>query len=188
MWRNGAGRPNEKGRPSVMKRHQCLQNYYFMQIRLFSVPLFGGEEEIEELNKFLRGNKVVDISKSLVQQGDVAYWSFCVTYLLGVPPKVQQPQGERKEKVDYRNVLDGPTFGRFAVLRTIRKRLAEEDAVPAFAVFTDAELAEIAKLDEITPKRMLAINGLGEKRVEKYGEPMCRLFVEQTKAKGNQND
>ena len=38
MWRNGAGRPNEKGRPSVMKRHQCLQNYYFMQIRLFSVP------------------------------------------------------------------------------------------------------------------------------------------------------
>lgn len=85
-------------------------------------------------------------------------------------------------------MLDGHSFARFAVLRTIRKRLAEEDAVPAFAVFTDAELAEIAKLDEITPKRMLAINGLGEKRVEKYGEPMCRLFVEQTNAKGHQND
>lgn len=159
-----------------------------MQVRVFTIPLFGGEETIEEMNKFLRGNKVVDISKSLVQQGDVSYWSFCVTYLLGVPPKVQQPQTEKKEKVDYRNVLDGPTFARFAVLRAIRKRLAEEDAVPAFAVFTDAELAEMAKLEEITPKRMLAINGLGEKRVEKYGEPMCRLFVEQTNAKGNQNE
>lgn len=159
-----------------------------MQVRIFTIPLFGGEGTIEEMNKFLRGNKVVDISKSLVQQGDVSYWSFCVTYLLGAPPKVQQPQTERKEKVDYRNVLDGPAFNRFTVLRTIRKRLAEEDAVPAFAVFTDAELAEIAKLDEITPKRMLAINGLGEKRVEKYGEPMCRLFAEQTNAKGNQND
>lgn len=150
-----------------------------MQIKLFTIPLFGNEEAVEEMNKFLRGNKVVDITKNLVQQGDVAYWSFCVTYLLGVPPKMQQPQGERKEKVDYRNVLDGPTFARFAVLRVIRKRLAEEDAVPAFAVFTDAELAEIAKLDEITPKRMVGINGLGEKRVEKYGEPLCRLFAEQ---------
>ncbi len=159
-----------------------------MQIKIFTVPLFGGEESTEEMNKFLRGNKVVDITKSLVQQGDVAYWAFCVTYLLGAPPKVQPPQGERKEKVDYRNVLDGPAFARFAVLRSIRKRLAEADAVPAFAVFTDAELAEIAKLDEITPKAMLAINGLGDKRVEKYGEPMCRLFAEQTRNEANKED
>lgn len=151
-----------------------------MQIKIFTVPLFGGEEATEEMNRFLRSNKIVDITKSMAQQGDVAYWTFCVTYLLGAPPKVQQPVPERKEKVDYRNVLDAPTFARFAVLRTIRKQLAEADAVPAFAVFTDAELAEIAKLDELTPKLMLTINGLGEKRVEKYGEPMCCLFAEQT--------
>lgn len=54
-----------------------------MQVRIFTIPLFGGEETIEEMNKFLRGNKVVDITKSLVQQGDVAYWSFCVTYPFG---------------------------------------------------------------------------------------------------------
>ena len=149
------------------------------------MPLFGGEEAVEDMNKFLRGNKVVDITKNLVQQGNVSYWSFCVTYLLGAPPKVQQTQAERKEKVDYRQVLDEPTFARFAALRAIRKRLAEADAVPAFAVFTDAELAEIAKLDEITPKQMLAINGLGEKRVEKYGEPMCHFFAEQADTKEN---
>lgn len=149
-----------------------------MQVRIFTIPLFGGEETIEEMNKFLRGNKVVDITKSLVQQGDVAYWSFCVTYLSGVPPKVQQPQGERKEKVDYRNVLDSPTFARFAVLRAIRKRLAEEDAVPAFAVFTDAELAEMAKMEEMNAKSLLKIDGIGDKRVEKYGEPLCRLYAE----------
>ena len=154
-----------------------------MQIKIFTVPLFGGEEAVEEMNKFLRGNKVVDIAKTLVQQGDVSFWAFCVTYLLGVPPKTQPPQGERKEKVDYREVLDAETFARFATMRTIRKQLAEADAVPAFAVFTDAELAEIAKLDELSPKLMLGINGLGEKRVDKYGEPLCRLFSEQAKAK-----
>ena len=69
-----------------------------MQVRIFTIPLFGGEEAIEEMNKFLRGNKVVDISKSQVQQGDVAYWSFCVTFLLGTPPKLQRLQTERKER------------------------------------------------------------------------------------------
>lgn len=153
-----------------------------MQIKIFTIPLFDGEEALEEMNKFLRGNKVVDIIKSLVQQGDVAYWSFCVTYLLGAPPKVQAPQLERKEKIDYRNVLDAPSFARFAVMRTIRKQLADADAVPAFAVFTDAELVELAKLEELTPKQMLTINGIGEKKVEKYGEPLCRLLAEQTEA------
>lgn len=149
-----------------------------MQIKIFTVPLFGGEEATEEMNKFLRGNKVIDITKSMVHQGDVAYWAFCVTYLLGVPPKAQSPM-EKKDKVDYKQVLGEPEFKRFSLLRAIRKRLAEADAVPAFAVFTDAELAELAKLAELTPKQMLIVNGIGEKRVEKYGEPLCQLYAEQ---------
>ena len=43
-----------------------------MQIKIFTIPLFGNEDALEEMNKFLRGNKVVDISKTLVQQGDVS--------------------------------------------------------------------------------------------------------------------
>lgn len=151
-----------------------------MQIKIYTIPLFEGDEVLEEMNKFLRGNKVVDISKSFVQQGNVAYWSFCVTYLVGVPSKVQQP-GERKEKVDYKQILSEAEFVRFALLRTLRKQLAENDAVPAFAVFTDAELAEMAKMSELSAKNLLKINGLGEKRVEKYGEPLCRMFTEQKK-------
>lgn len=154
-----------------------------MQIKIFTIPLFGNEEAVEEMNRFLRGNKVVDVSKSLVQQGDVAFWSFCVTYLIGVPPKAQPLQVERKEKLDYKEVLGEAEFARFAVLRAIRKRLADADAVPAFAVFTDAELAEMAKLVVLTPKRMQGINGIGAKRVEKYGEPMCRMFADQQNEK-----
>ena len=152
-----------------------------MQIKIFTVPLFGGEEAAEEMNKFLRGNKVVDITKSIVHQGDVAYWAFCVTYLLGAPPKVQPPF-EKKEKIDYKQVLGETEFARFAALRVARKRLADADAVPAFAVFTDAELAELAKIDKLSPKRMLAVSGIGEKRVEKYGEPLCLMLAEKTDA------
>ena len=32
-------------------------------------------------------------------------------------------------------------------MRKLRKQIAESEAVPAYAVFTDAELAEMAKLE-----------------------------------------
>ena len=89
-----------------------------MQIKIFTIPLFDYEEALEELNKFLRGNKVVDISKNLVQQGDLSYWSFCITYLVGAPPKVQQPN-DRKEKVDYKQILGNVEFARFALCQKI---------------------------------------------------------------------
>lgn len=146
-----------------------------MQIKIFTIPLFGNEEPLEEMNKFLRGNKVVDIVKSLVHQGDVSYWSFCVTYLVAVPTKTQAP-AEKHEKVDYKQVLGEEEFARFSALRKARKQLAETDAVPAFAVFTDAELAEFAKMEELTPKKMLSVPGIGEKRVEKYGKPLCEMI------------
>jgi len=35
-------------------------------------------------------------------------------------------------------------------------------------VFTDEELAELAKLEEITVKSMLGIKGIGEKKAERF--------------------
>jgi len=149
-----------------------------MQYRIFNVPVPESEPEVEEMNRFLRGNRIVAIEKQLVGVGNTSYWSFCVQYIGASTSdfKSNFPQGEKKEKIDYKNVLDTPAFEIFSKLRVLRKQIAENDAVPAYAVYTDAELAEISKLDAITPKNLLTINGIGDKRVEKYGKLMCELF------------
>ena len=150
-----------------------------MQIKIFTIPVLSGELANEELNKFLRSQKIVDIEKQVVVQKDSVYWSFCVTYL----PIIQQSHAEgggRREKVDYKQVLDEPTFTKFSLLRTIRKRLADREAVPAYAVFTDAELADIARLEVIEPSKMKKINGIGDRKVEKYGVDMCEMFANET--------
>jgi len=118
----------------------------------------------------------VAVEKQLINVGSAYYWSFCVQYIYGSASQSNTPQGERKEKIDYKNVLNAPAFEVFSKLRTCRKQIAEDDAVPAYAVFTDAELAEIAKLEEITPKNLLTINGIGDKRVEKYGKILCEMI------------
>ena len=67
-------------------------------------------------------------------------------------------------------------FTRFALMRTVRKKIADEDAVPAYSVFIDAELAEFAKLETLTLSSMKAIEGVGDKRIEKYGAKFLRAY------------
>lgn len=151
-----------------------------MQIRIFTIPVISGEELNEELNRFLRGHKIVEIEKQIVTQREAVFWSFCVTYLPATTSPNGTQSGERREKIDYKQVLDENTFAIFSRLRTIRKQLAERDAVPAYAVFTDAELAEIAKIDNLTPAKLRTIQGIGEKKSEKYGNDLCNMLNNET--------
>ena len=98
-----------------------------------------------------------------------------VTYLPLQTPNVFP---ERREKVDYKAALDEVSFSKFTKLRMIRKQLADNDAVPAYAVFTDAELALIAQLPSIDATMLARITGIGEKRIVKYGNILCERFNE----------
>ncbi len=148
-----------------------------MQYRIFTIPIIGGDVETDSLNKFLRANKVVKVDKELVVNGESTYWTFCVQYLL---PPLTTPVGEKKEKNDYKSVLDENQFKTFSLLRKIRKNIADEEAVPAFAVFVDAELAEMSKLSEINLKTMMSINGIGIQRADKYGKKLIEKLNEES--------
>lgn len=149
-----------------------------MQVKLFMLPAFAGNDSVDELNCFLRSVKVLEIQKEFVNSVSGQFWAFCITYLpvTGVVGN-NSANAERREKIDYKNVLSEVEFERFSLLRKIRKQLAEEDAVPPFAVFTDAELAELAHAELLTPSVMLGITGIGKKKVEKYGNKMCEVLV-----------
>ncbi|MCM1170445.1 MAG: HRDC domain-containing protein [Bacteroides sp.] len=148
-----------------------------MQLKIFDITSVGSDERMEEVNKFLRSVKVLDIDRQFYFSSDkVGHWSLMVTYL---PQQGTLPSSglfEKREKVDYKSVLSEADFEKFSKLRAIRKQLAEADAVPAYAVFTDAELAQIARLPNIDAPSVLKISGIGEKRIEKYGSLICARY------------
>ncbi len=138
--------------------------------------MIGGESVNNEMNAFLRSYKIINVEKQFFSTAESGYWCFCVNYLENSSSAQQQGQG--KTKIDYREVLDEKTFAVFARLREIRKQVSDSAAVPAYAVFTDAELAEIAKLSEITPENMLTIKGIGQSKVDKYGAAFCQTQLD----------
>lgn len=152
-----------------------------MQIQIYTIPAFEGDEVLGEMNKFLRSHRIAEIQKSFVATECGGSWTFCITYLESV--KVAEPE-VKKGKIDYRNVLNEKDFALFCEMRKVRKQIAEKEAIPPFAIFTDAELAEIAKLETITLSSMKNIQGVGMKKVEKYGE----YFLETANETSGQSD
>ena len=137
-----------------------------MQINLFTIPVGDNCTALQEMNTFLKSNKILEVQNKLIRNENGAYWSFCVRYI----EQSFIPISENKAKVDYRLLLDGPTFQKFSDLRVIRKKVATDEGISAFIVFTDEELAELAKLEEITIKSMFGIKGIGEKKVERFAK------------------
>ena len=62
----------------------------------------------------------------------------------------------------------------FEELRKLRRNLAKQRAVPAYIVFNDATLRELARERPTTHKDLLRISGIGLKKLEQYGEDLLR--------------
>lgn len=58
----------------------------------------------------------------------------------------------------------------FEDLRRLRKRLADEQAVPPYVVFSDATLREMAAKPPSSLEAFRAINGVGDLKLQRYGE------------------
>lgn len=100
------------------------------------------------------------------------------------PSDVEPTRQKTSAKVDYKGVLSPEEFARFTSFRRIRKQIADSEAIPAYAVFTDAELAELSKLSELSLETMRKVPGIGKKKLEKYAS----AFVADTEATADEAD
>lgn len=75
-------------------------------------------------------------------------------------PKAKRPS-HRAGEIECDEVL----FGR---LKDLRKRLADERGVPAYIIFGDATLREMARQYPATKEAMRGITGVGEKKFEEF--------------------
>jgi ATP-dependent DNA helicase RecQ len=64
----------------------------------------------------------------------------------------------------------------FEKLREQRALWAKERNVPAYVVFHDATLMDIARKNPKTSQQLLEVNGLGKTKVELYGEKIIALL------------
>ena len=76
-------------------------------------------------------------------------------------PSVRRPVPEE---------LDGAQAELFGRLRALRARLARRQGVPAYAVFSDKTLRELAVVRPRTLEELKSVSGIGDAKARKYGK------------------
>ena len=71
---------------------------------------------------------------------------------------------------------DDAGAARFAALRAWRAEVAREHNLPAYVVFHDATLAEMAREAPGSLDALAGIGGVGAKKLEAYGREILRVI------------
>ncbi|MEG2947443.1 MAG: DNA helicase RecQ, partial [Bacteroidales bacterium] len=71
----------------------------------------------------------------------------------------------------------------FESLRMLRKRIAVEEDVPAYIVFTDKVLSELVSARPTNVHQFSAVNGVGEHKAKKYGKEFVDLIRKELNVK-----
>ncbi len=86
---------------------------------------------------------------------------------------VQKPVKVSKVTVDS---WDGVDRELFEALRKLRATIARKRKIPAYIVFGDAALRDMARRRPSTPEGFLQVKGVGEKKCEQYGEAVLAVI------------
>lgn len=82
-----------------------------------------------------------------------------------IPAEVSAPSKRRRASLESEG--DKRLFARLSALR---RRIAEEQHVPPFIIFTNATLRDMADKRPRTRRAMLGVAGVGEGKLERYGD------------------
>lgn len=147
-----------------------------MQIKLFTMPAFGGEAVEEELNKFLRSHRVLQLERHYVADNG-GYWAFLVEYADGDPIAEAPPQGRRDRKDPTESMTDEEKM-RYSAYRDIRKVVTQRRAIPPYLVFTNDELAILARLPVVNEETIKGLKGIAPQRMKDYITNFFNLTTE----------
>jgi len=88
------------------------------------------------------------------------------------------PRRSRRKPKSAGMIEDTPAAGLWEHLRTLRREIAQQHEVPAYVIFHDKTLKEMAFLRPTTREALLAVSGVGETKADRYGDQFIAAIVE----------
>ena len=95
---------------------------------------------------------------------------------VALPPKLRKSSARRPSEAPPTAVVVGKDAEMLTLLKSLRLHLARERGVPAYLIFNDATLLEMAVRKPKTAADLLQVPGVGPAKLEKYGEAFLKLF------------
>lgn len=135
-----------------------------LQLKLDTLPTYGALRDMSLTD-------IKDLINRLIAE-DYLYLTQGKYPLVKLKPKavaVLKNEARVNQRIVKRQTKLEEDTALFEALRRLRREIADREGVPPYIVFADSTLREMAKFNPTTPKEMLAIKGVGESKLERYG-------------------
>ncbi|MDA7027822.1 DNA helicase RecQ [Bacillus sp. CLL-7-23] len=145
----------------------------FQHLSTYGILKQRSVSEISDFIEFL-------IADQYIQMSEGTYPILFVTNK-GRTVLLGQEKVMRKEKMNTVQIVKDDQL--FELLRTLRKKIAQEQGVPPFIVFSDETLKDMCTKIPLTEDELMNVKGVGEQKREKYGA----MFLQELKAYKTKN-
>jgi ATP-dependent DNA helicase RecQ len=157
-------------------KNKRVREFGFDSLSTYGIMKEYREKEIKDIINVLIAEGYIGLTQD--QYPVVKLKNKAVSVLKG-NEKVFQRIQKKKEKAVEDDSL-------FEVLRGLRKDISNRDNVPPYIVFSDSTLREMSKYYPQDHTSMLGIKGVGESKLEKYGDEFLNVIGEYIKEHGIQ--
>ena len=137
-----------------------------MPFRVITIPFDEARETFHEepLNAFCLNKKVVGWQAQFFLANGKAYWTVFLEYEPILEASPEPSTLSHAQKLLYKR------------LREWRKEQAERQGVPVYVIATNKMLEEIARECPDSVEKLKTINGMGKKKIERYGRELIDLI------------
>jgi len=144
-----------------------------MGYRLFQFPL-PAEPELEELNTFLGNHRILGVHRETVTTPTGPLLIFVVQYLPSTADR--SPETNRRDSVDYRQLLNESDFAVFNDLRAERARLALAANTVPYKLFSNAHFATMVRQRCSSLTEIRRIPGISDDKVKRWGDAIVTVL------------
>lgn len=138
-----------------------------VQLKIFTIPPIGGEAVLEELNLFLRQERIAEVRKEFSPETG---WSFCISYTDGKSGRTDSggsSNAKEKEQARY-NALNEEQRELYAKMKMARTAVSNAKGVVPYVVFSNIELMEIVSLPHIDEEAVKGLKTVRAASIKKY--------------------
>ncbi len=135
-----------------------------LQLKLNALPTYGALQEASL-------TVIKDLINSLIAE-DYLFLTQGQYPVVKLRPKaaaVLRNEAQVYQRIVKRQTKLEEDTALFETLRRLRRDIAAREGVPPYIVFADSTLREMAKFNPTTAQELLAIKGVGESKLERYG-------------------
>ena len=132
-----------------------------MKNKFFKIPVSNPDSTEKELNNFCSTHSISHIEKYFVPDAENSFWSIAVTYT--DQESKSSSKDRRSTRIDYKEILSPDDFNIYTQLRDLRAKVAEEEGVPLYAIFSNEQISEMA-VKKITTNNGIAEDSLSWRR------------------------